>query len=80
MFGYFQCGINVNKVNTLVLYKANKLVENRQLVELDRFTDSLPKFQGIVMETNEIQPKLKTALAKRIPFAQELVAIKEEEE
>lgn len=70
---YFQCGINVNKVNLLILDKANQLVENRQLVELDRFTDSLPKFQSIVIE-KEINPKLKKACDKFMPFAQEVVA------
>ncbi len=47
---YFQCGINVNKVNLFILDEADKLVTNRQLVELDRFADSLPKFQGIVID------------------------------
>ncbi|MBI3135460.1 MAG: DEAD/DEAH box helicase [Bacteroidetes bacterium] len=70
---YFQCGINVNKVNLLVLDNAFKLVENRQLVELDRFTDSLSKFQSIVIET-ELNPRLQKACAKFIPYAQELLA------
>ncbi|MBL7899138.1 MAG: hypothetical protein JNJ99_11445, partial [Crocinitomicaceae bacterium] len=47
---YFQCGINVNKVNLFILDEADKLVINRNLVELDRFADSLPKFQGIVID------------------------------
>ena len=70
---YFQCGINVNKVNVFILDNAMKLLENRQLVELDRFTDSLPKFQGIVIETEQ-NPKLQKACSKFMGFAQELRA------
>lgn len=69
---YFQCGINVNKVNLFILQHANKLVENRQLVELDRFTDSLPKFQGIVLEES-LNPRLQKACARFMPYAQELM-------
>lgn len=70
---YFQCGININKVNTFVLDNAFKMVENRHLVELDRFTDSLPKFQGLVIDT-QLNPRLLKACQKFMPFAQELRA------
>ena len=70
---YFQCGININKVNLLVLESANKFVENRQLVELDRMTDSFPKFQTVVLE-KELNPRMKKACDKFMPYAQELIA------
>ena len=76
---YFQCGINVNKVGLLILDKANKFVENRHLVELDRFTDSLSKFQTLVIE-KELNPRMQKACAKFMGHATTLIAAARVEE
>ena len=60
---YFQCGINVNKIQTLVLYNASRIFDARLHVEVDRITDSLPKFQSLVF-TEELNDKLKKACGK----------------
>lgn len=60
---YFQCGINVNKIQTLVLYNASRIFDARLHVEIDRITDSLPKFQSLVF-TEELNDKLKKACGK----------------
>jgi len=60
---YFQCGINVNKVQTVVFYNASRIFDARLHVEIDRVTDSLPKFQSLVF-TEELNDKLKKACGK----------------
>jgi len=75
---YFQCGINVNKVNLFILDEADKLVANRNLVELDRFADSLPKFQGIVIDEMPGE-KIRKAFANYMFNAVEMEAVKPEQ-
>jgi superfamily II DNA/RNA helicase len=60
---YFQCGININKTNLLILYHADRLVEQRFHQEIDRFVLSLPKFQTIAY-TGSIHDKLKKMCSK----------------
>jgi len=60
---YFQCGINVNKVQTLFLYNASRIFDARLHVEIDRITDSLPKFQSIVF-SEDLNDKVKKACSK----------------
>jgi len=60
---YFQCGINVNKVHTLFLYNASRIFDARLHVEIDRITDSLPKFQSIVF-SEDLNDKVIKACSK----------------
>jgi superfamily II DNA/RNA helicase len=60
---YFQCGININKTNLLLLYHTDKLVEQRFHQEIDRFVLSLPKFQTIAY-TASVNDKVKKMCAK----------------
>jgi len=66
---YFECALNVNRVQTFVLYNATRLIDARFHVEIDRFTDSLPKFQALVL-TDEVNDKLKKACGKFMQTAQ----------
>ena len=68
---YFQCGINVNKVNTFILYNATHLADGRFHQEISRFTDSLNKFQGIVY-TDVLSDKVKK-LGGKFMFAAQVV-------
>lgn len=68
---YFQCGINVNGVQLLILDDATKLADNRLLPEVERFGMSLKKFQSLIIDETP-SPKIEKMVLKFSPFLQHL--------
>lgn len=60
---YFQNSININKVQTFVLFNAELILKERFHVDLTRFTESLPKFQSIIYCT-KVDDRLKKTCNK----------------
>ena len=60
---YFQNSININKVQSFVLYDAELILKERFHVDLTRFTESLPKFQSIIYCT-KVDDRLKKTCGK----------------